>query len=399
NTACTATGVALGTPVTADNCSVASVTNDAPSAFPLGTTTVTWTVTDGSGHTATATQTVTVTDNVNPTITCPSATAMLCYNANGYTINPLVATDNCTAANSLGYSYIVKNSVGATISTGTTNNPSGAFSVGLNTIYWTVTDAAQNSSTCTTYVDINKQLLANPIAPQIAVPNYGAPNTIYYGYGPTFLTYMVSVASATPGTPGYSYQWYSYDGTTPLGTNASQKITPPLVTGGGSYTYTVRITDSRSCTTTQSITITVVDIRNTGGSNGNNVMVYICHNGSNITVDSHAIPAFIQQGDKLGQCPPPPNTGGRAGGPTAVTDIKVNVAPNPAVNDFRLYVQSTSNELMTIKITDAFGQIKATITGLQNSQLVTFGGNYRAGTYFAEVIQGNSRKTVKLVKL
>src|SRR6185369_12698956 len=57
---CTATGVALGTPVTADNCSVASVTNNAPSVFPLGNTTVTWTVTDASDNTATATQLVTV---------------------------------------------------------------------------------------------------------------------------------------------------------------------------------------------------------------------------------------------------------------------------------------------------------------------------------------------------
>jgi hypothetical protein len=45
---------------------VASVTNDAPAAFPIGVTTVTWTVTDNSGNTATCTQNVTVTDNVNP---------------------------------------------------------------------------------------------------------------------------------------------------------------------------------------------------------------------------------------------------------------------------------------------------------------------------------------------
>jgi hypothetical protein len=54
---------------------VASVTNDAPGAFPIGVTTVTWTVTDNSGNTATCTQNVTVTDNVNPTISCPAAVA------------------------------------------------------------------------------------------------------------------------------------------------------------------------------------------------------------------------------------------------------------------------------------------------------------------------------------
>ena len=68
NTGCTAVGVNLGTPITADNCSVSSVTNDAPAIFPLGNTTVTWTVTDISNNTATATQTVTVTDGNAPSI-------------------------------------------------------------------------------------------------------------------------------------------------------------------------------------------------------------------------------------------------------------------------------------------------------------------------------------------
>jgi hypothetical protein len=58
---CTASGVVLGSPVTADNCGVASVTNNAPLVFPLGATVVVWTVTDTNGNTASANQTVTVT--------------------------------------------------------------------------------------------------------------------------------------------------------------------------------------------------------------------------------------------------------------------------------------------------------------------------------------------------
>ena len=65
---CSATGVVLGTPTVGDNCSVASTTNNAPSAFPLGGTTVTWTVTDSSGNTNTATQLITVV-NPNPVVT------------------------------------------------------------------------------------------------------------------------------------------------------------------------------------------------------------------------------------------------------------------------------------------------------------------------------------------
>src|SRR5207237_755117 len=68
---CTATP-SLGTPTTSDNCGVATVTNNAPSVFPKGTTVVTWTVTDTSGNTATCQQSVTVGDHENPKITCPT---------------------------------------------------------------------------------------------------------------------------------------------------------------------------------------------------------------------------------------------------------------------------------------------------------------------------------------
>ena len=57
---CEATGVALGSPITADNCGIASVTNDSSEPFALGTTTVTWTATDKAGNIAEAKQDVIV---------------------------------------------------------------------------------------------------------------------------------------------------------------------------------------------------------------------------------------------------------------------------------------------------------------------------------------------------
>src|SRR5690606_6215873 len=75
---CTATGVALGTPVTSDNCGIDEVTNDAAEPFAIGTTTVTWTVTDNAGNTATATQTVTVVDNINPSASNPAPITVQC---------------------------------------------------------------------------------------------------------------------------------------------------------------------------------------------------------------------------------------------------------------------------------------------------------------------------------
>ena len=92
------TNVTLGTPIISDNCT-ATASNNAPASFPLGTTTVTWTVTDGSGNTATAAQVVTVVDNIDPVVVCPSD--FTAYSAADSTLTSVswtaaTATDNCT---------------------------------------------------------------------------------------------------------------------------------------------------------------------------------------------------------------------------------------------------------------------------------------------------------------
>jgi len=110
-----------------------SITNDAPAFFELGETTVTWTVTDGSGNTATDTQSVTVTDDVNPTITAPTSV-------------DVSTNDGCTAINvSLGSATTSDNcSVGSVTSDAPTS-----FDIGETTVTWTVTDESGNSSTDT----------------------------------------------------------------------------------------------------------------------------------------------------------------------------------------------------------------------------------------------------------
>lgn len=73
------TAVDLGTPIVDDLCDPAAVTvgHDAPATFPLGTTTVTWTATDGAGNVTSATQDVTVVDTTPPALTVAVSPAML----------------------------------------------------------------------------------------------------------------------------------------------------------------------------------------------------------------------------------------------------------------------------------------------------------------------------------
>ena len=136
---CYATGVSLGTPSTADNCAVQSVSNNAPSQFPVGNTTVTWTVTDTAGRTATCNQTVTVIDNQSPTITCPAtmtvnADAAKCY-ATGVSLGTPSTADNCAVQS-------------------VSNNAPSQFSVGNTTVTWTVTDTAGRTATCSQTVTV-----------------------------------------------------------------------------------------------------------------------------------------------------------------------------------------------------------------------------------------------------
>lgn len=51
----------LGTPTVSDNCGTPAVSNNAPTSYPVGVTTITWTAIDAAGNRNTASQTVTVT--------------------------------------------------------------------------------------------------------------------------------------------------------------------------------------------------------------------------------------------------------------------------------------------------------------------------------------------------
>ena len=64
--------VYLGEATATDNGEIASITNDAPDAFPLGETTVTWTAIDSSNNFSSLTQLVTVVDTTAPEILTPA---------------------------------------------------------------------------------------------------------------------------------------------------------------------------------------------------------------------------------------------------------------------------------------------------------------------------------------
>ena len=218
NTGCTATGVLLGSPVTADNCTTVTVTNNAPTAFPLGATTVTWTVVDGSGNTATATQTVTVTDNVNPTITAPAAVAATTNTgctATGVLLGTPVTNDNCSVAS-------------------VTNNAPSSYPVGTTTVIWTVVDGSGNTATATQTVTVTDNVNPTITAPAAVAVNadQGLCTASGVSLGTPSTADNCAVASVTNNAPA----------TFPVGTTT--------------VTWTVVDVNGNTNTATQSVTVT-----------------------------------------------------------------------------------------------------------------------------------------------
>ncbi|MBK7789117.1 MAG: HYR domain-containing protein [Saprospiraceae bacterium] len=125
-------------PIGTDNCSGSMTTQTVGltggSMFPLGVTTNTFVVTDGSGNTAQCSFTLTVTDNEDPMITCPANVTVntdtgLCT-ASNVVIGSASASDNCNLA-------ILPS-----------NNAVEPYQRGINNITWTADDGNGNTSVC-----------------------------------------------------------------------------------------------------------------------------------------------------------------------------------------------------------------------------------------------------------
>ncbi len=140
NTGCTWVGI-LPIPATADNCSVVSVTNDAPAEFPVGDTTVTWTVADAAGNDTTITQLVSVVDAEKPVAIARVGVIVTLDTAGNATILPEEidngSSDNCTID-----SIVV------------TPDTFSCVNIGTNVVTLTVTDVNGNVSTIDTVVTV-----------------------------------------------------------------------------------------------------------------------------------------------------------------------------------------------------------------------------------------------------
>lgn len=136
----TTTVISIGTANATDNIDPTPIiTNDSPAAFPLGSTTVTWTATDSSDNSSNATQIITIQDTTPPTISTPDNITTETIGTNS-TVSFTLPTADDLVDNTLDISCIP--------ASGT------LFSLGNTTVTCTATDDSANTATSTFTVTV-----------------------------------------------------------------------------------------------------------------------------------------------------------------------------------------------------------------------------------------------------
>jgi hypothetical protein len=81
-----------------------------------------------------------------------------------------------------------------------------------------------------------------------------------------------------------------------------------------------------------------------------------------------------------------------------VSQLDVNVMPNPSTNNFNLHIRSHDKNLVMVRVTDLSGRLMGVYNAVKPGSVLNIGSDLKAGVYFAEVIQGNERKVAKIIK-
>ena len=219
-----------------------SITNDAPSTFPIGATTVTFSIADSSNNVVTATAVVTVADKTGPTVVAPESITVAATDANG-----TAATDASITSflNSASASDAVDGSVAAT------NNAPETFPLGDTKVTFTSTDAAGNGGSASATVKVTDQT-----APTLTVANLTIEATSAEGATPDDEKLLSSVSAED---------------------NVDTSVTVTSTNSGstfaiGTSTINVSAADQAGNTSTANFTLTVSDT--TGPEiSGNNLTI------------------------------------------------------------------------------------------------------------------------------
>ncbi|HEX8282295.1 MAG TPA: PxKF domain-containing protein [Pyrinomonadaceae bacterium] len=211
-----------GSPAPTVNCKVGATTITSPHTFPVGTTTVQCSATNGIGSPAACSFDVTVNDNQTPLISCPA------------NITTGTSAGSCDATVNVGTPTVSDNDPNVTVN-GVRSDAlalNAPYPKGVTTITWTAKDTANNSASCQQTVTVNDD---------------DAPVVTVSGANPA--TVLQGSAFVDPGATATD----TCDGA--LAVSVSGTVNTAVV---GTYTLTYSATDSAGNTGTATRTVNVV---------------------------------------------------------------------------------------------------------------------------------------------
>lgn len=81
-----------------------------------------------------------------------------------------------------------------------------------------------------------------------------------------------------------------------------------------------------------------------------------------------------------------------------INGFTVQVFPNPATDGFTVMTQSSSSQPVSIQVMDNLGRMMEKRTALPANGNVYLGSSYRPGMYFVKIMQGDTARTLKVIK-
>ena len=88
----------------------------------------------------------------------------------------------------------------------------------------------------------------------------------------------------------------------------------------------------------------------------------------------------------------------REGEEISESDFDIKVFPNPSSDDFTFVINASTNNFFSINIFDLTGRIVESHENISANKEFKCGGNLIDGIYFAEIISGDKREILKLIK-
>ena len=435
---CYATNIKLGTTVTTGSGTL-TITNNAPSIFPVGTTIVTWIVTSSECGFGSCTQLVTVTEKVKPVISHCANPKSAYADINCRAVVPdftgsINASDNCTSQSQLVITQ--QPAAGSIVSTGVTN------------VIITVKDASGNAASCTTTFTVTDNtppaiscagnITANAgsnCSASIAIPkpvfsdncgivtkltwvmtgtttgssssggiNYIGTKT--FNKGITTITYTAKDAAGN--SSSCSFRVTVNDNTAPsikcpsnitvsAGKNCSVSVSTANPTFSDNCGVVILSWGMTGATSGNSSSSGINYVGKRAFNKGVTTITYTAKDAAGNSTSCSFTVTVTSTNNGCNQSASISTSGNLKLPVVTVNNLSINAFPNPTQSYFNLAIKSDSRETVTIRVFDISGRLLQQMSGSVD-QLYRFGETFAAGTYVAEVLQGTQREVAKIIK-